>query len=105
MSTQFYQQVIKGASDTKTSIDTLTTAFKNLNNSMQPTLGGSAAQNKLSVLQDAGNFKGNTGVAALNAANNPQQQLQALAELNRQAADAQQRLAGIDLTKTIWVRK
>lgn len=101
MSTQFYQQVVKGADDTKTSIDTLTTAFKNLNDSMAPTLGGSTAQVRLGELQKAGNFKGNTGVSALNSANNPQQQLQALADLNRQAADAQQRLAGIDLTKTI----
>jgi hypothetical protein len=46
MSTQFYQQVVKGADDTKTSIDKLTAAFNNLNTSMAPTLGGSAAQNK-----------------------------------------------------------
>jgi hypothetical protein len=101
LSTDFYQRITKAADDLKLSTDGLTAAFKSLNDAMAPSLGGSVAQQRLKELRDAGNFAGNTGVAQLNAANNPEEQLKAVANLYKQAADNGQRLAGLDLVKTV----
>lgn len=100
LSTDFYQRIKKGAEDAKLPIDELREALKKLNDSFAPKLGGNDAMNRLDALTKAGNFKGNSGVADLKSANDPEARFNAIVTLIRQAMDAGQRLAALDVSKT-----
>lgn len=99
VSTDFFQRITKAAEDAKTPVEALTEAFKKLNDASAPTLGGSAAQNRLTELAKAGNFGGNSGVAALQGANSGEERLRALASLVDQALAKGERLAALDIAK------
>lgn len=100
LSTDFFQRIQKAAEDAKLPVDDLTAAMKKLNDSFSSKLGGNDAMNRLDALLKAGNFKGNSGVAELKAANDPEERFNAIVKLVREAMDAGQRLAALDLTKT-----
>jgi hypothetical protein len=100
LSTDFFQRIQKAAEDAKLPIDELTAAMKKLNDSFAPKLGGNDAMNRLDALVKAGNFKGNSGVADIRAANDPEERFNAVAKTIREAMDAGQRLAALDLSKT-----
>lgn len=100
VSTDFYQRIAKAATDAKTPIDALTEAFKKLNDASAATLGGTAAQNRLTELVKAGNFSGNSGVGQLQNANSNEERLRAIASLVDQALEKGQRLAAIDITRS-----
>ncbi|SDE12338.1 hypothetical protein SAMN05216337_102064 [Bradyrhizobium brasilense] len=102
LSTDFFQRISKAASDAKIPLDALTTAFKNLNDATADKLGGSEAQKKLDELTKAGNFKGNTGVAAFTSADGAEAKNRAAVNLFEQAVQAGQRRAALDFAKTIW---
>ena len=99
VSTDFYQRIAKAAEDAKTPVEALTEAFKKLSAAAAPTLGGSAAQNRLDELVKAGNFGGNSGVGDLKTANSNEERLRALADLVDQAMQKGQRLAALDIAK------
>lgn len=101
VSTDFYQRIIKGAESAKLPVDELTASFQRMKDALTPQLGGAEGLNRLKELTDAGNFKGNTGVDALKSAVGTQQQWEALVKLVHEAGDAGERLAAIDLTKSI----
>lgn len=100
VSTDFYQRIAKGAEAAKLPVDDLTAALKKLNDSFASKLGGNDAMTRLDALLKAGNFKGNSGVADLKAANDPEERFNAIVKLVREAMDAGQRLAALDLSKT-----
>lgn len=100
VSTDFFQRIGKAAENAKLPVDDLTAALKKLNDSFAPKLGGNDAMNRLDALVKAGNFQGNSGVAALKAANDPEERFNAVVKLVREAMDAGQRLAALDVSKT-----
>jgi hypothetical protein len=99
LSTDFYQRITKAAEDAKVPVEALTEAFKRLGQAAGPQLGGTAAEKRLRDLADAGNFKGNTGVGALQGANSNEERLRALASLIDQATAKGERLAALDIAK------
>lgn len=107
VSTDFYQRITKAAAGAKTPVDELTESFKKLNEATTNKLGsgetpnGSDASNRLNVLQEAGNLKGNTGVAALANANGTEEKYRATVDLINQAMRAGERLVALDIAKTL----
>ncbi|WP_052435644.1 hypothetical protein [Bradyrhizobium japonicum] len=99
LSTDFYQRITRAAEDAKTPVEALTEAFKKLSQAAGPDLGGTAAQNRLKALVDAGNFGGNSGISDLKNANSNEERLRALATLYDSALEKGQRLAALDLVK------
>lgn len=101
LSTDFFQRLTKAAEAAKTPIDEITDALKKMNEQLTPKLGGSEGLNRLNELTKAGNFKGNSGVGDLKNASDTQERLSAMVKLLRDAGNAGEQLAGIDLAKTI----
>jgi lambda family phage tail tape measure protein len=102
LSSTFFQKLTKGAKDTKASVDDLTKALMNLQNSSADQLGGSALQQRLAASVKAGNFKGNTGVAEFAAANTTEERYKAISSLIHQAMQDSQRLAALDISNTAF---
>ncbi|XUM25113.1 phage tail tape measure protein (plasmid) [Bradyrhizobium oligotrophicum S58] len=99
VSNEFYQRIAKGAEAARAPVDALTASFKKLNEATGPQLGGTAAQNRLTELTKAGNFGGNSGVAALGGADTTEQKYRAVVRLIDEAMQKGQRLAALDLAK------
>ena len=102
LSTTYFQKLVKGAEDSKISVEGLTTALTTLQKQSADQLGGSALQNRLSASVKAGNFAGNTGVQDFAQANTTQQRFEAIVSLINQAMTAGQRLAAIDIAGTAF---
>lgn len=102
VSAEFFQRMGKGAEGAKTPVTDLVKLFERLNDAASPELGGNSAQKRLQSLLEAGNFKGNSGIGDLKAANSNEERFSALAKTVHDAMDAGQRLAAIDLTKTFF---
>jgi len=101
-STEFFQRITKSGSQARDKIDDLTEALKKFNDESTPKLGGSNLQNRLDTLTKAGNFSGNTGVAAFGASNDSESRLRAIVDLIDQAMQKGQRLAALDLAETAF---
>lgn len=100
VSTDFFQRIGKAAEAARLPVDDLTAALKKLNDSFAPKLGGNDAMNRLDALTKAGNFQGNSGVAAVKSANDPEERFNAVVKLIREAMDAGQRLAALDVSRS-----
>ena len=98
--TDYFQRVTKAAEDSGVKVDSLTASMKKLNDVTEDKLGGSVLALKVKELTDAGNFKGNTGVAKLENADTTKQAWEAIVSLVEQARDKSEMLAALDLTKT-----
>ena len=98
---EFFQRITQAATAAKLPVDTLMASLKTLNDTTAGKLGGSAAQLSTDALQTAGHFQGNTGVAQLQTANSLQEKLQAVANLYDQAVAKGERLAALDVAKTV----
>src|SRR5262245_24689254 len=99
VSTDFYQRIAKAAENARVPVDQLTASFKSLQEATADQLGGTAA-NRLDDLVEAGNFKGNTGVAQLNNSSSIEERFRAIASLIDQANAKGERLAALDVAKT-----
>jgi hypothetical protein len=102
LSTGYFQKITKAATDANVPIDLLTDAFKNLNKATTEKLGGSDLQQQLDKHLKAGNFQGNTGVAALGQANTTEDRFRAIVSLIDQAMQKGQRLAALDIANTAF---
>ncbi len=100
ISNEFFQRITKGAEAARTPVDALTASFKKLNEATGPQLGGTAAQNRLTELTKAGNFGGNSGVAALGNADTTEAKFRAVAKLVDDAMQKGERLAALDVAKS-----
>lgn len=114
LSTSFFQKIEKSAIAAKLPVDDLTAAFKKLTEVSTDKLGGSALQKRIEQLTTGqetprdkgvlkpltGNFQGNTGVAALAAANSAEEKFRAVVSLVDQAMTKGERLAALDLAGT-----
>lgn len=101
-STEFFQRITKSGGDARDKIDNLTAALQRFNAASTNKLGGSDLQQRLDELTKAGNFQGNTGVAALGGANDAESRLRAVVSLIDQAMSKGERLAAIDLAGTAF---
>jgi hypothetical protein len=102
VSTDFLQRLTKSAEDAKIPVDTLTAALSKMQEALAPKLGGSDGLKELDRLKDFGNFEGNTGVTALKQATTPEQQFAAAIDFYQQATAASEKLAALDVMKTIF---
>lgn len=99
VSTEFFQRMKKAAEEVKMPVEELARLFDRLNEAAKPVLGGTAAQNRLTELIDAGNFGGNAGVGELRNATSNEDRLRAMKDLWDQALQKGERLAALDIAK------
>jgi hypothetical protein len=101
-STDFFQRITKSGGEAGQKIDDLTEALKKFNAESTPKLGGSTLQNRLDALTKAGNFGGNTGLAALASSTDSEGRLRATVSLIDQAMQKGERLAALDIAGTVF---
>lgn len=102
LSTEYFQRLMKGAEAAKVPVDELTKALQNLQKASADQLGGSSLDQKIGKHLEAGNFGGNSGVGLLNQANTTEERFKAVAAIIREAMQAGQRLAALDLANTAF---
>lgn len=102
VTTDFFQRISKGADAAKFSTDDLSRALDRLKQSSGERLGGSEASQRLDALTGAGNFGSNSGVGELKGANSAEERIRAFASLFDQAVKAGERLAALDLSRTMF---
>jgi hypothetical protein len=101
-STDFFQRITKSGGEARDKVEALTEALKRFNDASKPKLGGSDLQQRLDRLTDAGNFKGNIGIAALGLASDSESRLRAVVSLIDQAMQKGERLAALDIAGTVF---
>lgn len=101
VSTDFYQSQTLAAEKLKITNDSLIKQMETLRSATHEQLGGSSGQNRVDELVSFGNFKGNTGVDELKNATTLEEKYKAVVSLVNQATDAGERLAAIDVAKTM----
>ncbi|MGL3208687.1 hypothetical protein [Bradyrhizobium sp. BR 1433] len=101
---EFFQRQAEAAKDYRIKLDDVAKSLAKFREVDTAKLGqgkdatnGSELEQRLDALIKAGNFSGNTGVAAFRSANSPEERYRALVTLITQAADQGERLAGLDL--------
>lgn len=97
LSTEMFQRVTKSGAAARVSIDEVTDALKRFADVSVDKLGGSDLQQRLDMLTKAGNFQGNSGLAALSGANSTEDKLRAIVKLIDEAMSKGERLAALDL--------
>lgn len=102
VSTDFLQRLTKSAEAAKLPIDSLTASLTKMQDALAPKLGGSDAIAEIDKLVSYGNFRGNTGIAAIKQATTAEQQFAAVLDFYRQATAASEKLAALDVVKTIF---
>jgi len=102
VSTDFLQRMTRSAEDAKLPVETLTAALTRMQEALAPKLGGSDAIQQLDKLVSFGNFKGNTGITQLKNATTPDEQFQAALDFFKQATAASEKLAALDVMKTLF---
>ncbi|UEM17347.1 hypothetical protein J4G43_025795 [Bradyrhizobium barranii subsp. barranii] len=102
VSTDFFQRFTKSGEQLRLTVDQVNDALERFNNSSRAALGGSALEQRLAELQKAGNFEGNAGAGALTNATDTEAKLRATVQLIREAFEAGQRLAGLDIAKNAF---
>jgi hypothetical protein len=101
ISTDFYQSQTKAAENLKITNDSIIKQMEALKTATAEQLGGSTGQNRVDELQGFGNFKGNTGVDQLKDATTQEEKYKAVVSLIDQAVASGERLAAIDVAKTM----
>ncbi|MET4721911.1 hypothetical protein ABIF63_006017 [Bradyrhizobium japonicum] len=102
VSTDFFQRFTKSGEQLRLTVDQVNAALERFNNSSRAALGGSALEQRVAELQKAGNFEGNAGAGALTNATDTEAKLRATVQLIREAFEAGQRLAGLDIAKNAF---
>lgn len=97
VSAEFFQRQAKAAEADKLAIEDVTKSLERFRGVTQGKLGGSDFDQRLTKLQEAGNFKGNSGVAAFRGASTDEERYRAVVTLITQAAEQGERLAALDL--------
>jgi len=97
VSTDFFQRFTKGGEALKLSVDDANAALDTFSQKSKDVLGGSDLDKRIKELVDAGNFKGNTGVAEYASATGTETKLRAIVDLINQAMQNGERLAALDL--------
>lgn len=101
VSTNFYQTQTKGAEALQITNDSIIKQMETLRTATTDQLGGSTGQKRVDELVSFGNFKGNTGVSDLKSATTQEEKYTAVLNLIKQATDAGERLAAVDVAKTM----
>jgi hypothetical protein len=96
VSTDFFQRFTKSGAAVL-SLDEVTAALKRFNEATTDKLGGSDLSQRVGTLVDAGNFGGNSGVAALSGSTTTEDKLRAVVKLIDEAMEKGQRLAALDI--------
>jgi hypothetical protein len=99
VSADFFQRWVKGAEAIKLSVEDATAALQKFADQSKSAFGGSALENRIKELKEAGNLQGNTGVGALGNAIGNQDKLQATVSLIDQMLAKGERLAALDLAE------
>lgn len=99
VSTDFFQRFTKSGEQLKLTIEDVTEALNRFSNVSKDILGGSELSQRVTELQKAGNFTGNSGLAALGGSSDTEARLRATIQLIQEAFDAGQRLAGLDIAQ------
>lgn len=102
VSTDFFQRFTKSGEQLRLTVEQVNEALERFNNSSRAALGGSALEQRVAELQKAGNFDGNAGAGALTNATDTEAKLRATVQLIREAFEAGQRLAGLDIAKNAF---
>lgn len=102
VSTDFFQRFTKSGEELRLTVDQVNEALAHFNNASREALGGSALGQRVAELQKAGNFEGNAGAGALASATDTETRLRATVQLIREAFEAGQRLAGLDIAKNAF---
>lgn len=97
VSTDFFQRFTRSGGEARDKIDDVTAALKRFNEASTNKLGGSDIQQRLDTLQEAGNFKGNSGTGALSSATTTEEKLRAVVKLIDEAMQKGERLAALDI--------
>jgi hypothetical protein len=100
--TDFMQRMTKSAEEAKFSTEELDKAIKKLAEDLRPTFaleGKSPFQKAIEELTEAGNLKGNRGLAQLAAANTVEQQWRAVLVIMTEALQKGERLAALSLAE------
>jgi hypothetical protein len=101
ISTGFYQSQTVAAEKLKITNDSIIKQMETLRTATADKLGGSTGQNRVDELVKFGNFDGNTGVGALKSATTQEEKYKAVVSLIDQAIEKGERLAAIDVAKTM----
>jgi hypothetical protein len=96
VSTDFFQRFTKSGAAIL-SLDQITAALKRFNEASTDKLGGSDVQQRVGTLKEAGNFTGNSGVAALSSSTTTEDKLRAVVALIDEAMQKGERLAALDI--------
>lgn len=102
VSTDFFQRFTKSGEQLKLTVDDVNAALERFNNASRDALGGSTLSQRVAELQKAGNFSSNAGAATLSSATDTEARLRATAQLIKEALEAGQRLAALDIAKTAF---
>jgi hypothetical protein len=102
LSTSYFQRITKAATDAKLPVETLTAALQKMQAATMEQLGGSTLDKRLNEHLKAGNFAGNSGVAAIGQANTTEDQFKAIIKLIDEAMAKGQRLAALDIANTVF---
>jgi hypothetical protein len=102
VSTDFFQRFTKSGEQLRLTVDQVNDALERFNNASRDQLGGSALGQRVDELKKAGNFEGNSGVGALGNATETEAKLRGTVQLIREAFEAGQRLAGLDIAKNAF---
>lgn len=102
VSTDFFQRFTKSGETLRLTVDQVNEALERFNNASRDALGGSTLGQRVAELQKAGNFDGNAGAGALANATETEAKLRATVDLIREAFEAGQRLAGLDIAKNAF---
>lgn len=101
ISTGFYQSQTIAAEKLKITNDSIIKQMETLRTATADKLGGSTGQNRVDELVKFGNFQGNTGVDQLKSATTQEEKYKAVVSLIDQAIEKGERLAAIDVAKTM----
>ncbi len=105
VTTDFFQRMTKSGEALKLTLDDVNAALDRFANKAQGRLGGSDLDKRIAELTEAGNFKGNAGVAAVGNALGTEAKLRATVDLITEALAKGERLAALDLAEKVFGSK
>jgi hypothetical protein len=105
VSTDFFQRMTKSGEALKLTVDDINAAIDKFATKSQARLGGSELDKQVKELTDAGNFKGNSGVSAVNNAVGTEAKLRATVDLITEAIAKGERLAALDIADKVFGSK
>lgn len=105
VTTDFFQRMTKSGETLKLTLDDVNHALDQFASKAQGRLGGSDLDKRIAELAEAGNFKGNAGVAAVGNALGTEAKLRATVDLITEALAKGERLAALDLAEKVFGSK